>query len=77
MEKVAAQVSQLHTHVLGVEGQGGLTREVQALRSDTVLITQDLQKVKTNLTGFKGRVLGAAAIISILVPVIINHFFSK
>lgn len=66
LQKVAHQVSQLHTHVLGVEGQGGLTRDVKGLREEVRCETAFIRAEIGKLKGFKSRIVGASAAIAIL-----------
>lgn len=77
LQKVAHQVSQLHTHVLGVEGQGGLTRDVKGLREEVRVETEFIRAEVSKLKSFKSRVLGASAVIAIVAAWAKDFVFGK
>ena len=77
LQNVAHQVSQLHTHVLGVEGQGGLTRDVKCLRVEVREETEFIRSEIGKLKSFKARIIGASAVIAIVAAWAKDILFGK
>jgi hypothetical protein len=66
LEKMAEQVNTIHTVLLGADDQGGLVREVQAIKRDVDV-----------LKGFRAQVAGMAALASAAISLGFAKLFGK